>query len=65
MLTVAAAVQIGTLAIEGVQEARDLWPSITEIAAGRDPTTAEWTQIETLLAADHAALQAARDPSST
>lgn len=62
MLSASAIYALGSLAIQGVQEAVELWPSLKDVAGGADPTPAHYQAVVTLLGADHAALQAAVDP---
>ena len=47
-------------AIQGVEEAVALWPSLkASVLSGQDPTQDQWRQIALALAASHARLQAA------
>lgn len=64
MITAATIYEVGTLAIKGVQEAVELWPTLQEVASGAQPTEAQWQSLVSLLGADHAALQAAQSPTT-
>lgn len=51
---------IASAAIQGVEEAIALWPSLkASVLAGQDPTPDQWKQIAVALASSHARLQAA------
>ena len=64
MITAATIYEVGSLAIQGVQEAVELWPTLKEVANGAVPTEAQWQSLVSLLGADHAALQAATVPAA-